>query len=314
MPRYSKKSYSGRNRATKRRGRMSRKPRKRRGKGLTARVKRLSKEVKKVRDIANAVIGHVIYRQRENVSSTVLENASIVSSINLCDINFIRNSLAALPFFDPATPGTLVEANGNTGTFQNDFLCKFSMSFTARNNYIVPVKVRLYLCLPKSNTGLSPSTAYANGLVDQGSALLGSALIYPTDSLQLGLLWKIIWSKRITLDPGHECGKRWGAKPFHYDPSFDDTEAKTFYVPYCGASMMWRIEGVVGHDTVTAEQGHLPAGIDMTWDRVMKVDYGAGIDLQRNIVVDNSDDFTNLGVISNKPLAGNQSFQTGAGF
>ncbi len=283
---------------------------------LVKKVKKLSTQMRNVQRIAKADIGTLTYRNRESRDLQISQGFNNVTSLSLIPITIIQSAISSLPYFDPSSPGVNIFADGNTGTYQRNFRMKPSSRVTCRNNYRVPVNVRLYLCLPKENTSVNAATAYTIGITDiiQSPSININNLVYPTDSVTLGLLYRIIWSKQMVLQPGQQYTKSHGYPSFNYDPSFDDTEGSTFYPNYCGAQMLVRGEGVVGHDSVADEMGTMQCAIDMQFDRVLKVTYGAGVQVQSLVVDDGGDIFSNTGIISNKPAAINQAYQIGAGF
>ncbi len=308
-PRYPPRKY-GRKKVygKKRRGR--------RGPSLVKKVKKLSTQMRNVQRIAKADIGTLTYRNREARDLQISQGFNNVTSLSLFPISIIQSAISSLPYFDPTTPAVNIFADGNDGTYQRNFRMKPSSRVTCRNNYRVPVNVRMYLCLPKENTSVNAATAYTIGITDiiQSPSININNLVYPTDSVTLALLYRIIWSKQMVLQPGQQYTKSHGYPSFNYDPSFDDTEGSTFYPNYSGAQMLIRGEGVIGHDSVADEMGTMQCAIDMQFDRVLKVTYGAGVQVKSLVVDDGGDIFSNTGIICNKPSAINQAYQIGAGF
>ena len=72
--------------------------------------------------------------------------------------------------FNPATPGTFTFADFTSGTQQKEVEFASTRTYlSVRNNYNVPVKVWIYLCVPRVDTSTAPDDVMEAGLVDEGS-------------------------------------------------------------------------------------------------------------------------------------------------
>jgi len=230
------------------------------------------------------------------------------SSTTLIEDNVLPN----LQYYDPSTPGTLLTANGLTGAYFRDFdVHSQSGKITVRNNYLIPSKVSVYDCVPKVDTSISPTTAYTNGLTDQGGPTSTSPLVYLTDSKQFNELWKINNSKKALLAPGGELTmSHSNNKPFEYDPSLVDSHTFTYMPQYGSWSWVVRSEGVIGHDGAddkTTTQG----GVDILYDTKHVIKYDAGIPLNLLAITNNAATaFSGTGYISQN-VCDNQAYAVG---
>ncbi len=292
-----------RGRARHRRGK--RKP------SLAKKVKRLSRAVKKVKDLAEQGTGELLYRERFTYQlQLIATNEANYNSFNLCAIQAIERSLGAVKFYDPAAPATLVTTNVNTGTFQREYLFHNSYQMVIRNNFVVPVKLRMYIVVPKTQTSLTPEAAITAGYNDKGTGLLSSALMYFSDSDIFTQTWRIVKSKICILQGGSQINWSYHHPVFKYDPTVEDTFNENFYPQYGGASLLARIEGVIGHDNVTPTLvGSMAVAIDVQTTSVFRILYDAGVNLKNIVVNDSSATIAyNGATITQKPQAINQIF------
>lgn len=215
-------------------------------------------------------------------------------------------AMANLRYFDPAT-NTVGVHPPSGGTYQRDIRFSIFRKATFINNYQVPVKLRVYKCHPKDATNISATTAVTNGLTDQGNPTSTSLVVYPTDSKELTQLYKVT-SKNFLLQPGQIATVTDFQKEFSYDFALADTHNEAYQKNMGGFLFMWRIEGIVGHDTTLLEFNNLDAGVDGQFDTVYRFVYDAGKDLHDVSVYDNGSSFTNLGVVSSKPVSNNLGY------
>lgn len=273
---------------------------------------KVRKDIKALKRSVKADMGVHIYRHK---GTTVL--SSSVGQMSIGSLTGVTNSsieaaLAGLRYYDPSTPATLITAAGATGTYQKEFLIKRQYSkYIAVNNYQVPCMLTMYVCVPKVDTSFSPTTAFQNGLADVGNPSNSSPLVYLTDSPQFHDLWRISKSKKAVLQPGESLSISYSYKSYMYDPSLVDSHADTYQAVHGCHTLCTRLEGVLGHDNAAAERGTLQASVDLQEDRVFEIHYSAGAAIKTIAINDISDvTFTNVGVVSNKPVSDNQSYST----
>lgn len=272
--------------------------------------KKVGDQIKELKRLTEADMGTHIYRLlNTTVRSCNVAQASITSLSGMTKAN-LEAALANLRYYDPSAPSALVTADGTTGTYQKEFLInKMYSRYTVRNNYQVPAKVTMYIVCPKDATQITPQTAFTNGLADIGNPSSTSPMIHLTDSNQFNDIWRIESSKSKTLYPGQEMVVSYSPKPFQYDPSTFDSHTLDYNKSFRSYTLVIRVEGVLGHDTVAAEYTSLAASVDLEEYRLIEVKYSAGADIKTISLVDNRNSaFTNAGVVSNNPVVDNQSY------
>lgn len=270
----------------------------------------LKKKVKELQRIAESDMGTHIYRHKGATRNLSSVGQMTIASLTGVTVSSIEAALAGLRYYNPSTPSSLVTADGTTGSYQKEFFFKRCISkYLCVNNYQVPVKLRMYIVVPKEDTSISPSTAFTNGLTDVGGPSSSSPLVHLTDSEEFGDLYSIVKSVICVLQPGESKLLSYSAKPFQYDPSLIDNHNLSYQRKFGCHTLVTRVEGVLGHDTVANEQGTLAAGVDIQEDRVFEIRYAAGADIKTIAINDTSDViFTNGGVVSSKPVADNQGY------
>lgn len=223
----------------------------------------------------------------------------------------LEQVMAFLRYYDPATPGTLVTADAATGTYSRQIhFARISEKLTVRNNYQVPVMVKVYSCTPKVDTNSDPATFFSAGVTDQGASLsTSSPLLSPTDIHNVTRNWNMKLAINQRLEPGREVHAYKYHKAFDYDPAVYDSHALQYQKKFGGHVFYFRITGCLGHDTAASEWTTIKGAIDTVLDRTFVMTYDAGVNLDDYSVDDNSSaSFTNGGVVSNKPMADNQAY------
>lgn len=272
--------------------------------------KTLKKQVKELKRVAESDMGTLLYRfiATGRVIAAVNSTAYFVSKYSTTSI--LESVLTELRYYNPSVPGTLTQADGTTGTFNKEFLFTKAYAKThCVNNYQTPVEVFLYVVTPRGDTSIPPDTSVTNGLTDIGNPSSSSRMVYPTDSTQFTDLWKIVKSDRCILQPGQSRSINHSIdSPFQYDPSFHDQHSFEYLQTNKNSSLLIRVQGVLGHDSVANEQGYLQGGIDFSTERVFEVKYAAGADIKYIHLNESLDTFTNIGVVSSKPVSDNISY------
>lgn len=250
------------------------------------------------------------FRYAANLTASVAQvNNSAIMKFRTTEI---ETAMANLRYYDPSVPGTLVTANASTGTYNRQIHFESVYDkLTVRNNYQVPVLVRIWSCTPKADTSIAPDSFYSNGVTDQtiGPIAVTSPLLYPTDIDDVTNNWSFKVAKNILLQPGAQTSVHRFAGPFDYDPSNVDHHNLVFQKKYKAHTWMLRIEGVGAHDSSLAQYGTSASGIDYIGERKCVITYDAGVNL-----TDFSEDdsttasFTNAAMVANKPVSDNQSY------
>lgn len=281
------------------------------GSPLVASPKRTSvkKEIRKLKQIAEADRGTLIYRDRQVSALSSSVNQTGYNEHNCNGATVLETVLGQLRYYNPSAPSSLVTADGTTGTYSKDFVFDtMHFNLVARNNYQVPVECTIYYFRVKVDTNITPNTAFSNGLTDVSSAATTSPLTFVTDSDQVTTLWTIVKSKKRVLNPGTQMSLIHTEKSIKYDPSLHDSHNLEYNRKHRSIVSLVRVEGVIGHDTSAAERGFLQAGVDYYIDKKFVVNYQAGADIKWIHVNNSSSTFTNAGVVSSKPVSDNLSY------
>jgi len=274
-------------------------------KSLKEQVKAIQKEIK----TNQATLVYKEIGTGRNVQSAV--NQQTLGPLTQVTMGSYETVLAELRFFNPSVPGTLIQGSGASGTYERSYHFKSVYSKVSLvNNYQIPVKVKLYCCVPKEDTNIIPITAFTNGLADVGNPSNTSPYLDLTESPQFNKLWKIHKSVKKILQPGQVCKSSVNFKDIMYNPSIFDSHALDYQKKYKTFNWFVRITGVLAHDTaVTTEQSLAPCGVDFLTQTNYTVEYDAGVDLKWITISDTSDaSFTNGAVVSSKPVADNIGF------
>lgn len=272
-------------------------------------VKRKYKKIFKKKSVQKQNKRRISYLKKrlDNNEATIthrsrVTDAVLVAGFNQCTYSngagsqksSIETAISVLKFFDPSAPSTLQDVNYNSGTFQKQILIKNSSVITFRNNYSVPVKLELWICRPKADTDQAPVNAITNGFADIGGLAITDPLSKPLDSFILRDLWTLKKKKKVILQPGQSCTSYHSEKPFSFDTSLVDTHNLSYIKQFKANSWLYRVEGVLAHDSVADQQGHQKAGVDLTLDKTFVIKYDAGIDLNFVITSNSSDGFSNV--------------------
>lgn len=274
--------------------------------------KQMKKQLSQLRKLAESDTGLHIQRKRATGAHSASVGQCSYISQEIFRITDMEAVIAQLRYYNPSAPSSLVTADGATGTYQKEFLfTKMYSMIRFMNNYQVPLRIVGYVCRVKSDTSITPATAFTNGLSDVGSPSATSPLVYPSDSPQLGDLWMVKKKLDKLLLPGQSCSMIHNhSKDVQYDPSLADSHALEYQKKYGGASFLWKVEGVVGHDSiVTTEQTNLQCSVDWEQHITYNVKYSAGADIKFIYIDDEADaTFTNGGLVSNCPVSDNQGY------
>ena len=284
--------------------------RSRRSSTMPRKVKGLTRQVKELKRLSEADMGTHIHRVRSTMTVEAGPNFQHSDYIVASDVGRLEDVLARLQYYDPSNPTTLLTASGNVGSYHKEFyFSRVHSKLTVRNNYQVPVMVRIYQVTPKDDTSIDPVTAFTTGLTDVGNPASGSPLVFLTDSKQFGGdIWRVQKSQAKYLDAGRQCTMSWSAKPFQYDPSLVDAHNQLYQAAYKPCLYVVFVKGIIAHDALAGQQGTCSSGVDVMCDTVFQVSYPAGADIHQVTVDDESDAFSNGARLTNKPASDVQAF------
>lgn len=244
-------------------------------------VKQLSKKVSKISKQMKS--NTATYKKKLRDYSTLRisnagEAAYFSNAFNSTAI--IESAIDSVKYFDPATPGTLINVDLTAPTFQNQVRITSSYSnMIAKNNYVVPVKCTMYVFKVRKDTSIGVTTSMSNSLSDMSNGTIASPLIYPSDCHDTMDLWKIDVSKSAILAPGEVMSLSKSYPSFSYDVSLTDSHSLSYQTAYHGSMLIVRIEGVVGHGS-TSGINQLIGGVDIQYDRHHTVEYPGGADIK----------------------------------
>lgn len=254
----------------------------------------IPRRISRLEELTDNLMGTLVYKRRmkDQCESTI--NEMNVCHTDVISKTLVELALAQLRYYDPSTPGTLVNAAFGTGTQQKEVRFRDVKSFIKiRSNGHTPATVHLYLCVPKADTSITPIGAYTNGLADVGNPSNIHPTLYFNDSPQFRDLWEVKKVKKFTIN-GNEIRWSYTHGCFIYDASYVDSHPFEYYTGQ-GAVWAYRIEGPVSHGKTTALQvGAAKAMIDVIVDNVYTVDYNAGADLTYVVVSDDTATHANL--------------------
>lgn len=280
-----------------------------------SKLKQLEKAVNYLKKTDDNESGTLTYRYINSGSLKSVVNRRNYAATSSINKTAVENMIEQLKYYDPANPGTLLTASAASGTYSRDCLIEsISHKLHLRNNYQTPVNLTVYYCTVKADTNIDPASAWLQGIVDQGYGN-HSAIdpivqeIYPSDSDQLNDLWKLQVAYKGELQPGQHTTVSRTVKDIKYSPSTADQHNLTYQKAFKANAYMIVIHGPLGHDTVQNEQTYIQSGIDYRATLSAKVKYNAGIDI-KYYYIDQQQDlaFTNGGVVSQQPIADNQSY------
>lgn len=143
----------------------------------------LRRKVYRVQRVQGATIGHHTHKIRSAFEQAAAIKSCAYRTCGVLTTAQITSAIANLRVYDPST-ATLVTVDWGAGTYQRDIMVDNMYSkIEVRNNYHVPVKVRVYYCATKHDADSGPATSYSNGIADQttGPSTTTDPLVYPTE-------------------------------------------------------------------------------------------------------------------------------------
>lgn len=188
----------------------------------------------------------------------------------------IESAIAQCRYFDPSNPGTLITGSLATPTYQQKIRIAVYTKTVIKNSYMVPCVVTYGVLTPKQATSITPTTAWTNGLADQGNPTNTSYLLGMSDSIQFKQLWSCMKWHSKQLMPGEQIVVIHNQPIFDYDPAYQDSESETYNRREKSAVVFYRVRGVLSHDTANAQIGIGQAGIDIHSRSTYKIYYNSG--------------------------------------
>lgn len=238
----------------------------------------LKKRVRNLERQVNKLDSKYVYRRVEGEQVTALKNeAGWFESVKSTPSG-LESAFANLKYYDPATPGTLVTAGINSGTYSHDYRISAHSSINIRNNDLVPINVKLYLVKAKGTVSDTPLTLLDAGLVDNGGTAKTSTMIHLSDGDDMiKPYWTYKLVKDIRLMPGGEFISKYSTGEYDYDPAKFDTIAETYQPLTKTFAWVVRVQGVVAHDkTTTGNVGTIAAAADIIIKTFYSCKYNSG--------------------------------------
>ena len=278
-------------------------------KGTARDVALLKSAVKDLKSAENASLGKYTFRGKQSFRLLAPVNGQVDTTYASMGTNDLEAAGTSLQYFDPANPGTLVTAAMATGDYSRKFLIKsMTARLTIRNNYKSDADVTVYLCRVRDDTSQTPSAAFANVTDNAITGDRNTLNMYPSDSELFNQLWK---PKKLfdgVLAPGKQIECSNTEREYEYDPSTADTHTLAYQKEYKAFCMLVLLRGTIMHDETANQQGIGQAGIDIVEDKIYKIHYDAGINVERVNTSVSLDSFTNGGVQSNQPIPDNVGY------
>lgn len=276
--------------------------------------KRVEKRVSAVERRLKGTTGTFTYRQRDNYFVEIPTNQSRHETFPVNNQLGYEAALQEVPRYDAAT-NTIVPRDFTSTAYSRQYLFSEAQStIWINNNAKIPVRAKLYVLKPRSDTSITPTVAIQNGVPDQMlSPQSLSTLLFPTDIDQFNDLWKIVKLKSVTLHPGVPLVLTHSEKDIYYDPSLTDSHPQQYQVKNKSFVFFLRLEGLVAHSANnSALVGATPAAVDVQVDKKYVLEYDSGqSDTRFYRFVDNSEAVSD-GVIA-QPVVANQMFTAAAG-
>lgn len=289
-----------------------RRPKTKSNKKLSKEVSRIKKQVSDLKHSENASLGNMTYRQLQVWNQTCANNVQSISLYEISKPSNYETVLAQLKYYDPSVPGTLITASAATGTYQKNFLVKSIFSkLTFRNNYQSDADVTVYLCTPKSDSSISPSQAWTDGITTDAGNVTANTEInqYPTDYDVFRDLWTAKRAAHKILSPGQSFDVSHSISNVDYDPALYDEHSAQYQKRFKTAMWMVVLRGTLSHDTAVDDQlGLAQAGIDTYVQNTWNVQYDAGVNLSYVYLDTTLDTPTNGFVQSHQPIPDNVGY------
>lgn len=287
----AKRKYGGRKRKVASYKRKRKCPKTNRG--LSKTVAGLSKIVKNLNKQHKLETATCTRRVRATSQHVGVYNQQDSRWDSLNTLAIIEAALANLQYYDPSDPATPIAASGVVGEDSKKYqINNVQGRQFYRNNAMVPVKLRIYICTPKVDTSFTGEQAWEQGLANLTTTLTKTCpLVKLRDSDQFTELWRVKQTHRVTLLPGQEYVVHTNSGPFVFDPSLADNHNLGFQTRLKACGILTLMEGVCGHSLADDQDlvGTLPYAVDLIKDTAVTITYDAGADFKTVVCVDGSD-------------------------
>lgn len=273
---------------------------------IPRKVAKLTRDVKRLSHDIDNLDGNFSYRELSygDLVSLAADSNQFQHTHN--SVAVLEGVLALLPYYDQSAPSDLATVSFLTGNYQKTVQIESSYSeLTIRANYRIPVHYDGYVFRAKTDTDLAINALMTSQIQDFTNVTQWDhPLIHPQD---FDLMKQLYTFKKVSsglLLAGAQTTISMRSGRFDYSPASVDTHSDAYQTRYKAGSLVFRIWGPVGHDSVeTDEQGRVQTTIDFIKKTVINVKYAAGANIKRIQIVDNSATFSNTGNMCNMPTA-----------
>lgn len=213
------------------------------------------------------------YRRNDPLQVTSLVNKAGYGEVAFLSASSIESALNSVPYLNTGAPGTAATYDATALVQPTKWHIKCWAKMHARNNYNFPCDVTAYLCKPRTNTDVTPTSALAmltKQQISGGTLDYTDPFIYPSDVPDFTETFRILSTKKVRLNSGDELIETWN-KEIVYDQEERDTHSNTYNVDY-HMFILVRVVGVPCHDkTTTTSVGLCPTRLDIVFDRRFKL-------------------------------------------
>lgn len=310
-----KRRYSSRTRTSVRTnsgGKRKAGPKRRRRTLRSTRVS-LKKRVRTLEQKTKTNTSYIDFRQLSANTTRSAFNTQAWQELYITNAD-IENCMDQTRFYDATTNAFINNDVEGFSAMRSYFVSVYFLSVKIRNNYQVPVRVRVHYlrCTEDTNNGIAAiHAAEAADNVLNYSALTDPLIDVGTMAPKMYQTWKPI--KKVSsavLQPGEEMICAINTKPFNYDPSIIDETGQTYNKSTKDCGIYFNVKGVVSHDSAAAEYTITAAGVDYQVFKRVKLHYNSGGAAYRHIYISNTMNatVTNGLVVSSKPVADNLTY------
>lgn len=230
----------------------------------------------------NQDTGELTYRARATSREATAVN---VQSAVLFPHNTVTNIEAGpctkLYYYDPSTPGTLLNPDYTTGVYSRELnVMSSGIKVHAKNNSKGDVVMKAYLCFPKTSTTQSPVQDWTSRCADNPTTPVKETIGLSPMDLR-GMNWNYKLLKRKLVRPGQSVMLKHFTKGFNYKPARTDVQSDAYDPLHKACAIMVVQHGVVSHDdTSTNLVGISEATLDYEVTQIWKVQYAAGVNIK----------------------------------
>lgn len=236
--------------------------------------------------------------------------AAVENGAGTGSIAALEACMADLRAFDPSVNDlvSMNPADPAKSGFTRDICMSVYRKILVKNNYQVPVRVKVYACRPRDATADLPGTLYVSGMTDQGAVPANNPLECFTDSEDLKAVWEVRSVSNKVLMPGQMTKASMSTGKFDYLITTNDEHTLPYQRKQGGFIWFVWITGLVGHDAANAALVNtMQCGVDIQYDSVVRFEYDAGKNLN-DFSYDLGGSIINPGVCTNRPIADNQPY------